>query len=102
MKLEKFKRLIEEYNIPDNCELLSDSGWECDSTPIDGLIYLPLTNVLIGYQRTAKALLEAIMNADTRKNSGDSRWYWSLPENLKADLIDREGNLIEQEIKVLV
>ena len=102
MKIEEFKHLIEEHNIPDDCELLSDSGWECDSTTINGWIYLPLTNVLIGYQWTAKELLEEVMKADLRKNNGDSRWYWSLPVNLVGDVTDEKGKLIEQDIKVLV
>ena len=102
MKIEEFKHLIEEHNIPDDCELLSDSGWECDSTTINGWIYLPLTNVLIGYQKSAVELLEKLAEADRAKNRGEATWWLHLPGNLEDDILDRRGKIIEQDIKVLV
>lgn len=39
MTFKRLQRLIEKYNISEDVELLSDSGWECSSTPMDGVYY---------------------------------------------------------------
>lgn len=39
MTFEKLKNLIVENNIPENVHLLSDSGWECSETEMDGIFY---------------------------------------------------------------
>ena len=33
------KKIIEKHNIPEDVELLSDSGWECSATEMDGVWY---------------------------------------------------------------
>ena len=47
MTFEKLKELIEKYNIPSNVKLLSDSGWECDETEMDGVFYNEEENHII-------------------------------------------------------
>jgi len=47
MTFEKLKELIEKYNIPSNVKLLSDSGWECDETEMDGVFYNEKENHII-------------------------------------------------------
>ena len=37
MTFEKLALLIERYNIPHDVEILSDSGWECNATNMDGI-----------------------------------------------------------------
>lgn len=39
MTMELLCRIIEENNIPPDVHLLSDSGWECDPTEMDGVYY---------------------------------------------------------------
>ena len=39
MTLAKLKELCQQNNIPDDVELLSDSGWECSETNMDGVWY---------------------------------------------------------------
>ena len=39
MTFEKLALLIERYNIPHDVEILSDSGWECNATNMDGIYY---------------------------------------------------------------
>ncbi len=39
MTIEKFKKIIEEFNIPEDVTMLSDSGWECSETDMDGIWY---------------------------------------------------------------
>lgn len=54
MTFEKLKELIEKYNIPSNVKLLSDSGWECDETEMDGVYYNQEENHIIFTQEFSK------------------------------------------------
>lgn len=47
MTFEKLSKIIEVNNIPKNVELLSDSGWECDPTQMDGVYYNARMNRII-------------------------------------------------------
>lgn len=47
MTFEKLKELIEKYKIPSSVTLLSDSGWECDETEMDGVFYNKKENHII-------------------------------------------------------
>ncbi|MBO4314271.1 MAG: hypothetical protein J5838_08260 [Desulfovibrio sp.] len=37
MTFEELCRIFREHGIPDDAHLLSDSGWECDETEMDGI-----------------------------------------------------------------
>lgn len=54
MTFEKLSKIIEENNIPKNVELLSDSGWECDFTPMNGVYYNARLNRIIFTQWCGK------------------------------------------------
>ncbi len=47
MTLAKFKELCQQNNIPDDVELLSDSGWECGETDMDGVWYSKEANCIV-------------------------------------------------------
>jgi hypothetical protein len=47
MTFGKLKEILEKNNIPDNTILLSDSGWECDATDIDGIYYNKEKNIVV-------------------------------------------------------
>lgn len=47
MTFEKLKELIEKHNTPSNVKLLSDSGWECNETEMDGVFYNEEENHII-------------------------------------------------------
>lgn len=47
MTFEKLKELIEKYNIPENVRLLSDSGWECNETDMNGVFYNEKENHIV-------------------------------------------------------
>lgn len=47
MTLQLINELCKKNNIPDNVELLSDSGWECDPTDMDGVYYSKEKNTII-------------------------------------------------------
>lgn len=47
MKFEKLQKIIEENQIPNDVELLSDSGWECCATNMDAIFYNPTSNTIV-------------------------------------------------------
>lgn len=47
MTLELLNKIVDENNIPKNVKLMSDSGWECDETNMDGIFYSEKENTLI-------------------------------------------------------
>lgn len=47
MTLEKLKELCQQNIIPDDVELLSDSGWECGETDMDGVWYSKEANCIV-------------------------------------------------------
>ena len=47
MTFGKLKEILEKNNIPDNAILLSDSGWECDATDMDGIYYKREENIVV-------------------------------------------------------
>ena len=47
MTLDKLKTLCAIHRIPSSVKLLSDSGWECDETEMDGVYYNRDKNVII-------------------------------------------------------
>lgn len=47
MTLGEVKRIFEQNNIPDSAKLMSDSGWECDATDMDGIFYSRAKNVVV-------------------------------------------------------
>ena len=51
MTFEILKKIIEKHNIPEDVELLSDSGWECSATPMDGVWYNAKLNEIQFTQR---------------------------------------------------
>ena len=46
MTIEKLNALIHKYHIPQDTIILSNSGWECDSTDTDGVFYDEQLNVI--------------------------------------------------------
>lgn len=39
MTIGEFKKIIKKFDIPEDVTLLSDSGWECSETDMDGVWY---------------------------------------------------------------
>lgn len=44
---ELLNKIIKDNNIPENVKLMSDSGWECDATDMDGIYYSSNDNVIV-------------------------------------------------------
>lgn len=47
MIFAQLNKLIETYHIPSDVTLMSDSGWECDATHMDGVYYNEEDNVIV-------------------------------------------------------
>lgn len=47
MTFGKLKEILEKNNIPDNAILMSDSGWECDATDMNGIYYNQEKNIVV-------------------------------------------------------
>lgn len=47
MTMELLERILKENNIPKDVHFMSDSGWECDPTEMDGVFYNKLSNTII-------------------------------------------------------
>ena len=51
MTFELLDKIIKENNIPKSVTLLSDSGWECSETDMNGIYYNSDDNVIIFTQK---------------------------------------------------
>lgn len=47
MTMEILERIMKENNIPKDVHLMSDSGWECDPTEMDGIFYNRQSNTIV-------------------------------------------------------
>lgn len=47
MTIELLNKIFKEHNIPSDAKVMSDSGWECDATEMDGVYYNPKTNTVV-------------------------------------------------------
>ena len=68
MTYQKLRTIIEHHKIPENVRLMSDSGWECGATEMDGVYYHRAKNVLVFTQ-----------NEQYNKYNNDTEW-----ENVSA------------------
>lgn len=47
LTFEYLCKLIEKYNIPHNVHFMSDSGWECWATEMNGIFYNQQRNEIV-------------------------------------------------------
>lgn len=47
MTYERLSNIIINNNIPTNVRLMSDSGWECNSTDMNGVYYNRKNNIIV-------------------------------------------------------
>lgn len=52
LTFEKLSNIIEKYNIPKDVHLMSDSGWECNETEMNGILYNEKENIIVFKQDT--------------------------------------------------
>jgi len=54
MTVGKFVQLVKEHIIPEEAVMLSDSGWECGPSDMNGVYYNRFTNELVFTQHGDK------------------------------------------------
>lgn len=54
MTFAELNKIIEENHIPHDVKLMSDSGWECSATDMNGVYYNRERNEIVFTQRTMK------------------------------------------------
>ena len=47
MTVKQLNEILKEHNVPEDAQLMSDSGWECDPTEMDAVWYEPMHNTVI-------------------------------------------------------
>lgn len=47
MTFKQLESIIIENNIPEDVKLMSDSGWECGATDMDGVYYHEKDNIIV-------------------------------------------------------
>lgn len=47
MTIGEFSKLIKDNNIPEDARMLSDSGWECGPSNMDGVYYNERKNEIV-------------------------------------------------------
>jgi len=47
MTYKELKEIFRKNNIPEDAYLMSDSGWECNATDIDGVYYNRESNTIV-------------------------------------------------------
>lgn len=47
MTFDILQKIIKDNNIPSDVHLMSDSGWECSATEMDGVYYNKAKNTLV-------------------------------------------------------
>lgn len=47
MTVKELNRLLTANNIQEDARLMSDSGWECGATDMDGVFYNPKDNIVV-------------------------------------------------------
>lgn len=52
MTFAELNKIIEDNNIPHDVKLMSDSGWECDASDMDGVYYNKEKNEIVFTQNT--------------------------------------------------
>lgn len=74
------KKIIEKHNIPEDVELLSDSGWECGATVMDGVWYNAKRNEIQFTQNGKHEFDDANEFTDIPSEIGysDNRSEWAL------------------------
>ena len=54
MTYKELKEIFMKNNIPENVQLMSDSGWECCATNMNGIYYNQEKNVVVFRQNISK------------------------------------------------
>ena len=100
MTFQKLFNILTQYNIPFNVHIMSDSGWECGPTEMNGIWYNQKENLLIftqggafdeykveGYDLDASDWQELTITDRQAEENQYVSW--------KAEIVTKRKNLME-------
>ena len=79
MTIGELKGLIQQYKIPDETIMLSDSGWECCETEMDGVYYNAEKKIIVFTQYCSEYEHYDIRNQENRR-----KWFLEVDERFKG------------------
>ena len=85
MTIKQLNDIIQQYNIPEDCRLMSDSGWECDPTYMDAAFYSKKYNTIIFTQ--AMRYEESYRKDPNFVENEAYRFYFRYKENPEWTLV---------------
>lgn len=78
MTYKKLKEIIEKNHIPEDVHLMSNSGWECGATEMDGVYYSPSANEIHFTQSSEYRSANDYAGEDVGSKAGSHRTDWIL------------------------
>lgn len=78
MTYKELKEIIERNNIPEDVHFMSNSGWECCATEMDGVYYSPSANEIHFTQDSEFHTANDYIRDDVGSKSGSHRTDWIL------------------------
>lgn len=76
MTFKEMKDLLEKNNIPDDAQMLSNSGWECGATSVEACYYSSSKNEIHLVQEILNPNIE--YDEDTLKSGDEKSSDWIL------------------------
>lgn len=89
MTFEQLSEIMKEHNIPSDVRLMSDSGWECDATDMDGIFYNKAENILVFTQNGNVNHMDEHYYTDDWKLLCGTREEWDTEEFTDCDECSR-------------
>lgn len=78
MTYKELKEIIEKNNISEDVHFMSNSGWECCATEMDGVYYSPSANEIHFTQNSQYCTANDYATDDVGSDSGCNRQDWIL------------------------
>lgn len=78
MTYKELKTIIESNNIPEDVHFMSNSGWECCATEMDGVYYSPSSNEIHFRQDSKYTTASDYTVDDVGSELGEHRTDWIL------------------------
>lgn len=76
MTYKELKEIIEKNNIPEDVHFMSNSGWECCATEMNGVYYSPSANELHFTQDSEYCNASKYTRDDVGSKKGKHRTDW--------------------------
>lgn len=78
MTFKELSNIIEKNNVPKDVHLMSNSGWECCATEMDGVYYNPIYNEIHFTQDSEFVTEDDYKRDDIGSDFGENRDGWII------------------------